>query len=166
MLKQPLAIAVIAVTGLVSAVLLATTASATSSCGVWSTSKDRREEGRQWTASICAPGKGRDALLEIVCSGDNLNIRYLPVLPDDADPKDGMQDFVFSTSTGSRRVALGYEGLDGAFATNLDRRHPLFEMIMSGDELTIRDGNRKVATQLYTLKGSRKAVSKLMRMCR
>lgn len=139
---------------------------AQSSCNAWHVAKVDREEGQRWTASVCAKRKDRDAFLEIVCYGDKLNIRYQPVLPEGGDPKDGMSDFVFKTSSGQRRVALGFEGLDGAFATDLDRRHPLFEMMMSGDRLNIRDSKAKVATQSYTLAGSRKALTTLMRSCR
>lgn len=136
------------------------------SCRTWDIAKVEREEGRQWTASVCTPRAQRDALLEIVCSGDNLNIRYQPVLPENHAPPDGMRDFVFATGGDTRRVALGFEGLDGAFATDLDRRHPLFEEIMSGDRLAIRDPRGKVATHRYTLAGSRKAVTRLLKECR
>lgn len=136
------------------------------SCNAWQVAKVEREEGKRWTASVCAKRKGRDAFLEIVCYGAKWNIRYQPVLPDSHNPGDGMSDFVFKTSAGARRVALGFEGLDGAFATDFDRRHPLFEMMMRGDRLSIRDTTAKVAMQSYTLSGSRKALSKLMRNCR
>jgi hypothetical protein len=135
-------------------------------CSAWSTAKVEREEGRQWTASICARRKDRDASLEIVCFGGKWNIRYLPVLPDDLAPTDGTGDFVFQTSSHQSHVGLGYEGLAGAFATVLDRRHPLFEMIMSGDELSIIDTKSKVATQSYTLSNSRQALTKLGAKCR
>lgn len=137
-----------------------------SSCSAWDVAKVEREEGRQWTASVCAKRQDRDAILEIVCYGDKLNIRYQPVLPEGGDPKDGMSDFVFKMSSGERRVALGFEGLDGAFATDLDRRHPLFEMMMGGDQLSIRDTKGKVAAQTYTLTGLRKALTRLMAKCR
>ena len=136
------------------------------SCARWGVAMVQREEGRQWTASVCTPRKTRDALLEIVCAGGDLNIRYQPVLRDGTDPADGMRDFDFAMSSGTRRVALGFEGLDGAFATDLDRRHPLFEMLMSGDRLRIRDTRGAVATHSYTLAGSRKALTKLMAQCR
>ena len=136
------------------------------SCNAWAVAEVEREEGKRWTASVCAKRKDRDAFLEIVCYGGKLNIRYQPVLPDGQDPKDGMSDFIFNMSSGQRRVALGFEGLDGAFATDLDRRHPLFEMMMRGDRLSIRDSKAKVATQTYTLDGSCKALSRLLARCR
>jgi hypothetical protein len=136
------------------------------SCSAWSTAKVEREEGKQWTASVCTRRKDRDASLEIVCFGDKWNIRYLPVLTDDFAPTDGTRDFVFRTSNGKHPVGLGYEGLDGAFATVLSHRHPLFEMIMSGDELSIVDTKSKVDTQSYTLKSSRQALTKLGMKCR
>ncbi len=142
------------------------TAAQASACRGWAVAKVEREEGRQWTASVCTPRQTRDALLEIVCSGGDLNIRYQPVLPESRSGADGLRDFIFEMSSGRRRVALGYEGLDGAFATDLDRRHPLFEMLMRGDRLRIRDTRGAVATHSYTLAGSRKALTKLMAQCR
>lgn len=141
-------------------------AAAQGTCRSWSAAKVEREEGPRWTASVCAKQKGRDAILEIVCFGSQWNIRYLPVLPQNQDFGDTIGDFVFRTSTGSRRVALGFEGMDGAFATDLDNRHPLFEMLMSGDKLAISDTSRKVATQTYPLNGSRAALTKLKKRCK
>lgn len=150
---------------LMASFIVATAAEA-SSCRGWDVAKVEREEGRQWTASVCTPRRTRDALLEIVCSGGDLNIRYQPVLPESRSGGDGLRDFIFEVSSGRRRVALGYEGLDGAFATDLDRRHPLFEMIMRGDRLRIRDTRGLVATHSYTLAGSRKAITQLIAQCR
>lgn len=158
-----LAVLLAALAGLV--VLPVAPALADSACTAWSTAKAEREEGKQWTAVVCAKRKDRDALLEIVCSAGKWNVRYQPVLPDSYNPGDQLKDFDFATSTGTRRLALGFEGMDGAFATDLDPRHPLFEMLMSGAAVEIRSADASVPAQSYTLSGSRKALTSLSNRC-
>lgn len=150
----------------VSAMLCTTTAAmAEDACTTWSTAKVQREEGRQWTASVCAKRKDRDALLEIVCAGGKWNVRYLPVVSDSFNPGNALIDFTMTASSGERRLPMGFEGMDGAFTTDLDHRHPVFEMLMSGDQLTISEASGKVADQSYTLKGSRQALTRLKAQC-
>jgi hypothetical protein len=136
------------------------------SCNTWSAAVVEREEGRALTASVCAPGQDRDSVLEIVCFGEQVNLRYLVVVAGNTDPKVLKQDFIFKTGTSSRRVFMQFEGLDGAFTAYLPASHPLFETMMSGDDLSVAATKERLPEPRFTLKGSRKAISKVVSSCR
>lgn len=161
MLKSSAAAVVAALIAIVTAI----PATAQQSCDAWQMARVQREEGRAWTASVCAPRKDRDAHLEIVCFGEKINIRYMPVLPDGADPLDTRWTFTLATSTGSHSLPMTFEAMDGAFTAYLDTAHPVFETIMSGAELTLREARGRVPETIYTLRGSRAAVSRLIGQC-
>jgi hypothetical protein len=141
-------------------------AAAEQSCDRWVASVEQREEGKALTASVCAPGKDRDSVLEIVCHGNKVNIRYLVVINNDAEPKYQKQNFVFRAGNKRRRVFMTYEAMDGAFTAYLPRSHALFEMLMSGDEVDVAATRDKLRAPGFTLTGSRMAISRVISECR
>lgn len=136
------------------------------SCDRWTAAMEQREEGKAMTASVCATGADRDNILELVCFGDQINVRYLVMIKNDAEPKFQMQGVVFQSGNKRRLISMAYEGLDGAFAAYLPKSHPLFEMLMSGDQLELSATRDKLRVPAFTLRGSRKAISLVMSRCR
>jgi hypothetical protein len=136
------------------------------SCKSWSAAVVEREEGKAMTASVCAPGADRDSILEVVCFGEQVNLRYLVVVAGNTDPKVLKQDFVVRTDKSSRRLFMQFEGLDGAFTAYLPASHPLFEAMMSGGELSLTATGEKLQAPTFTLKGSRQAIGKVIGGCR
>ena len=66
----------------VMAVLLAAPAAAADDgdgdCKAWTAAVQEREEGPALTATACAKTDTHDAILEIVCFGEEVNVRYIP----------------------------------------------------------------------------------------
>ena len=146
---------------------LATPASAQNqSCDRWTSAVERREEGKALTASVCAPGKDRDSILEIVCHGREVNIRYLVVINNDAEPKFSKQPIEFKVDGDVGEVSMAYEAMDGAFAGYFPTTSPLLTMLMSGKSVAVSATRERLRVPVFTLKGSRKAISRVISKCR
>lgn len=144
--------------------LSGTVVHAQEACGQWHASVSRLAgEGEAMNARTCSEGTGPASDFEISCSGSELNLRFMPRLAGDYVGE--AQDFLFSAGSASRLVFLGFEGLDGAFATNLDPRHPIFEMMKAGAVLTVSDPRRVLSDYRIALSGSRKALDTVIASC-
>ena len=110
----------------VMAVLLAAPAAAADDgdgdCKAWTAAVQEREEGPALTATACAKTDTHDAILEIVCFGEEVNIRYIHAPDKGADEFGTKRDFLFITNKGRRAVFMTFEGLDGAFTVKRLRR--------------------------------------------
>jgi len=174
-------------------VLVAVTASsvpamAAPGCATWEVARQQREEGPMWTASICAAaeprpfeqssnynldkgatiprGMARPALLELVCFGRDLNLRFSPVIANDADYANARMAFKVTADGAQHRLRLDFEGMDGAFTTRLPFHHPLFEAMMRGNRVKIAETRAQIAPVSFSLAGSRRAITRLIDQCR
>lgn len=136
------------------------------SCDRWTAAVEQREEGKALTASVCAPGKDRDSVLEIVCHGREVNIRYLVVIKNDAEPKFSKQPIEFKVDGDVGEVSMVYEAMDGAFAGYFPTTSPLLTLLMSGKLVAVSATRERLRVPVFTLKGSRKAISRVISKCR
>ena len=134
-------------------------------CKAWSAAIQEREEGPALTATACAKTDTHDALLEIVCFGERVNMRYIHAPDKGADEFGPKRDFLFITNKGRRAVFMTFEGLDGAFTAYLEKDHPLFEMLMAARSLSIEDPTRRLRSQKMTLANSRDAITAVTSRC-
>ena len=122
-------------------------------------------EGPALTATACAKTDTHDALLEVVCFGERVNVRYIHAPDKGADEFGPKRDFLFITNKGRRAVFMTFEGLDGAFTAYLEKDHPLFEMLMAARSLSIEDPTRRLRSQKMTLANSRDAITAVTARC-
>ncbi len=154
----------------VIAVLLAAPAAAADDgdgdCKAWTAAVQEREEGPALTATACAKTDTHDAILEIVCFGEEVNIRYIHAPDKGADEFGPKRDFLFITNKGRRAVFMTFEGLDGAFTAYLDKEHPLFELLMESRTLSVEDPTHRLKSRKITLKDSRDAITSVIETCK
>ena len=154
----------------VMAVLLAAPAAAADDgdgdCKAWTAAVQEREEGPALTATACAKTDTHDAILEIVCFGEEVNIRYIHAPDKGADEFGPKRDFLFITNKGRRAVFMTFEGLDGAFTAYLDKEHPLFELLMESRTLSVEDPTQRLKSRKITLKDSRGAITSVIETCK
>ena len=72
-------------------------------CKAWTAAVQEREEGPALTATACAKTDTHDAILEIVCFGEQVNIRYIHAPGKGADEFGPKRDFLFITNKGPAR---------------------------------------------------------------
>ena len=133
-----------------------------SDCKAWTAAVQEREEGPALTATACAKTDTHDAILEIVCFGEKVNIRYIHAPDKGADEFGPKRDFLFITNKGRRAVFMTFEGLDGAFTAYLDKEHPLFELLMESRTLSVEDPTHRLKSRKITLKDSRDAITSVI----
>ena len=137
-----------------------------SDCKAWTAAVQEREEGPALTATACAKTDTHDAILEIVCFGEKVNIRYIHAPDKGADEFGPKRDFLFITNKGRRAVFMTFEGLDGAFTAYLDKEHPLFELLMESRTLSVEDPTHRLKSRKITLKDSRDAITSVIETCK
>jgi hypothetical protein len=135
-------------------------------CKAWTAAVQEREEGPALTAMACAKTDTHDAILEIVCFGEEVNIRYIHAPDKGADEFGPKRDFLFITNKGRRAVFMTFEGLDGAFTAYLDKEHPLFELLMESRTLSVEDPTHRLKSRKITLKDSRDAITSVIETCK
>ena len=137
-----------------------------SDCKAWTAAVQEREEGPALTATACAKTDTHDAILEIVCFGEKVNIRDIHAPDKGADEFGPKRDFLFITNKGRRAVFMTFEGLDGAFTAYLDKEHPLFELLMESRTLSVEDPTHRLKSRKITLKDSRDAITSVIETCK
>ena len=137
-----------------------------SDCKAWTAAVQEREEGPALTATACAKTDTHDAILEIVCFGEKVNIRYIHAPDKGADEFGPKRDFLFITNKGRRADFMTFEGLDGAYTAYLDKEHPLFELLMESRTLSVEDPTHRLKSRKITLKDSRDAITSVIETCK
>ena len=137
-----------------------------SDCKAWTAAVQEREEGPALTATACAKTDTHDAILEIVCFGEKVNIRYIHAPDKGADEFGPKRDFLFITNKGRRAVFMTFEGLDGAFTAYLAKEQPLFELLMESRTLSVEDPTHWLKSRKITLKDSRDAITSVIETCK
>jgi hypothetical protein len=134
-------------------------------CGRWETRfSSLAGEGEALNTQYCSEKKGREFSFEITCNAGTLNIRFMPQIEGSGQEYDKVTlDYVIDGK--SHVVQSQYEELDGAFAADVEVNDPLVKAMKTGRTATVTLKNTKVPTYTVPLKGTGKALEKLVRAC-
>ena len=138
------------------------------SCGRWATSvSSLMGEGIELNTHACSNEKNRKADFELVCSGKTINFRFAPT--------EGIEGKNFENQTltmtyridgNTFTVPAVYEGLDGAFASEISTQGVIVKAMMAGKTLEVSAQENKLPTYHMGLKGAAKALSILIKQCK
>lgn len=133
-------------------------------CRTWTFTLQEGEEGKQWTAGICSTSDGGKSIIEVTCTREGFNLRYIPRV--EGDFANQQRDFTFDVDGRKRPLFLIYEAMDGAFASTIPRGHTVFGMLKAGRSLNVADTAGKMSARVFSLKGASRALSQLAGKCR
>ncbi|MEO1281411.1 MAG: hypothetical protein AAFV69_06730 [Pseudomonadota bacterium] len=133
-------------------------------CSAWDLSVQQQEEGREWTASVCASKQDTNTILEVRCFGSDVGVRYMPAV--DFPFPDKGRDIEYVVDGRVRPVFVQYEGMDGALSAYIPFDHTVVQMLKSGANVEIRDPESVAPTRTFILTGARKAIDGLVSRCR
>lgn len=155
----------LALLSLLAAAVLSSSVAHAASCGKWVTEFGTLAgEGEALNTSFCSEAAGQNYQFEITCSGQSLNVRFMPQFESDALSIDKvMVDYAIDGQ--SHMVETQFEELDGAFAANVASGDPLVKAMMAGKSASVTLKDIKAAPYQVSLKGFSKAINKLIRQC-
>ncbi len=136
----------------------------------WVAQMEEDEGGPVMVASISADGDGggRPAMLRVMCGGDGqLDIRYdLGASEGELSGQPGnSEDFVFENEQSKETRTMNYEDMDGAFAVYVAKNDALVTLLQNGSDVFISASVGNYATQSFSLRGSTKAIAKVLGSC-
>jgi hypothetical protein len=131
----------------------------------WIAQMQEDEGGPVMVASVSAAADGDvTPELELMCAGDQgVNLRYLSSA--DTVSPGSEADFSFENENSKIAVHMLYEEMDGAFAAYFPPSDPMVAFLQTGDEVFISEASGNYPAQTFTLKGSSKAIAKLLKTC-
>jgi hypothetical protein len=135
-------------------------------CGRWETRfSSLAGEGEALNTQYCSEKKGREFSFEITCNAGTLNIRFMPQIEGSGQEYDKVTlDYVIDGK--SYPVKTQFEELDGAFAADVDATAPLVKAMISGRTATVTLKTIKAPAYIVPLKGTGRALEKLLRECK
>jgi hypothetical protein len=132
----------------------------------WTAEMQEDEGGPVMVASVTAAAVGDvTPELELMCAGDEgVNLRYLSSADTVAPGSEA--DFSFENESAKLTKHMQYEEMDGAFAAYFPPKDPMVAFLQTGDEVVISEASGNYPAQTFTLKGSSKAIAKLLKACK
>jgi hypothetical protein len=140
-------------------------AAAEEDCGRWAAEMLEDEGGPVLTAHVCATG-APDVELLLTCFGGEFGLRVDLASSDELfDPTGEPVDVKFATEGGSQTLPMLFEEMDGRHATSFPSDGPLTGLLQSGTLLSVQDAAGAFAEHRFSLEGSSKAMSALLKVC-
>jgi len=132
----------------------------------WTAQMQEDEGGSVMVASVTAAAVGDvTPELELMCAGDEgVNLRYLSSAETVSPGSEA--DFSFENESAKLAMHMQYEEMDGAFAAYFQPSDPMIAFLQTGDEVVISEASGNYPAQTFTLKGSSKAIAKLLKTCK
>jgi len=133
--------------------------------GSWSAQMEEDEGGSVLVASVSAAADGGvTPELRLMCAGDQgVMLRYLTVADTVAPGSEA--DFRFENENSQLTRHMQYEDMDGAFAAYFPPSDPMIAFLKTGEEVFISETSGNYPAQTFSLKGSSKAIAKLLKTC-
>ena len=134
--------------------------------GGWTAQMQDDEGGPVMVASVSAAANGDiTPELELMCAGnEGVNLRYLSSAETVSPSSEA--DFSFENEASKITLHMQYEDMDGAFAAYFPPKDPMVSFLQTGDEVSISEASGNYPAQTFTLKGSSKAIAKLLKTCK
>ena len=131
----------------------------------WVAQMEEDEGGAVMTASVEAPADGDvTPALRLTCAGDaGLGLRYQMAAADGAPGSEG--EFLFENESTQARLHMAYEDMDGAFAAYFPPADPVVELLETGAVVYVSESSGNYPAQSFSLKGSSRAIAKLLSTC-
>ena len=132
----------------------------------WTAEMEEDEGGPVMVASVTAEAADPSTApsLRMMCAGsDGVNLRYTP--PSNTGQPGDTADFTFENEVSQLTLHLVYEDMDGAFATYVPPSDPILELLRTGTDVEISYSSGNSPAQDFSLKGSSKAIGKLLKTC-
>ena len=132
----------------------------------WTAQMEEDEGGSVMVASVDADASGGVTPgLRVMCAGDQgVNLRYLTV-QDTVEPG-SEADFQFENESIKATKHMAYEEMDGAFAAYFPKTDSIIHLLENGDEVFISESSGNYPAQTFQLKGSSKAIGKVLAGCK
>jgi hypothetical protein len=121
------------------------------------------------SAFVCAPPANGPLELYVRCAGPNdLMLRYIPKAPADYPPTSGMRTtkIEFNFDQEMFTLAAQYEEMDGALVSETAIDTPFVTVMQTQKQMRLMDVEGKLPDATFTLKGAKKALTKLIAACR
>ena len=140
--------------------------SATFAADGWTAQMEEDEGGPAMVASIVGAADGSvTPELRLQCAGsEGVMLRYLTAA--DTVSPGSEADFLFENENSQITKHMQYEDMDGAFAAYFPPKDPMVSLLQTGDEVFISEASGNYPAQTFTLKGSSKAIAKLLKTCK
>ena len=131
----------------------------------WVAQMEEDEGGPVLVASVTAAAVGDlTPELRLMCAGtEGVNLRYLTSTGTASSGSEA--DFQFENEAAKLTRRMRLEEMDGAFATYVQPSDPMIGLLQTGNEVTIAEASGNYPAQTFTLKGSSKAIAKLLKTC-
>lgn len=134
----------------------------------WTAEIVEDEGGPRMMASVTGPGSGEAFPPEIFifcgASGE-VNLRYAFSVGEGELPFDGPVAFTFEFGSGSARLDMVFEEMDGAFAAYIPVDHEIVGLLRSAATVIVDNPTGLYHVQAFPLTGSSAALDTLLAAC-
>jgi hypothetical protein len=132
----------------------------------WTAQMEEDEGGPVMVASVTGEADGDlQPMLRMMCAGsDGINLRY--EMASDAGSPGSEADFRFENEHDEATLHMVYEDMDGAFAGYFPPTDPMIALLQNGKDVFISETAGNYPAQSFSLKGSTKAITALLKTCR
>ena len=130
----------------------------------WTAGMQEDEGGEVMVAQVLAAPQGDITPSLVMMCGDpgQVDLRYsMPV-----DQPGSEADFLFENESTQGKLHMTFEEMDGAFAAYIPEADPIVKLLQTGDEVFVSESSGNYPAQTFTLKGSGKAITTLLKDCK
>lgn len=130
----------------------------------WTAQMEEDEGGPVMVASVTGEADGDlQPTLRMMC-GDGVNLRY--EMASDAASPGSEADFRFENEHDQITLHMIYEDMDGAFAAYFPVTDPMIGLLEDGKDVFISETAGNYPAQSFSLRGSTKAITALLKACK
>ncbi|MEP7241474.1 MAG: hypothetical protein ABI697_11355 [Devosia sp.] len=132
----------------------------------WVAQLEDDEGGQVMTASVEGdPAAGVTPRLRLLCAGsEGIMLRY-EMAAGTASPG-SEANLLFENESQQITLPMAYEDMDGAFAAYFPKTDPILGLLENGPDVFISEASGNYPAQSFTLKGSTKAIAKVLKDCK
>jgi hypothetical protein len=130
----------------------------------WTAEMQEDEGGPVMVAYVSAEPVGEvTPTLRLMCAGEDVNLRY-EMASEDGTPG-SEADFLFENEHDQVTLHMVYEDMDGAFAAYFAKTDAVIALLETGKDVFISEASGNFPAQSFSLKGSTKAISTMLKNC-
>jgi len=132
----------------------------------WTAGMQEDEGGEVMVAQVLAAPQGDITPSLVMMCGDTgqVDLRYsMPI--GDGEPA-SEADFLFENESSQAKLHMRFEEMDGAYAAYVPEADPIVKLLQTGDEVFVSESSGNYPAQTFTLKGSSKAITALLKACK